>query len=872
MPGSVSPTHRSITGRRRGVVRLVAAALALGSLALGASGAGGAEAWTAWYAATAGDPAEVVEADGHLVVSEVMTGGASASDEFIEIYNPTASMLPLEGLEIIYVTASGATISRKGEWAPGATGVAPGGHVLVANEAGAFAALADLTYANGLAASGGSVALRIRDATTAIDAVGWGTAASAWLEGAPAPAVSAGHSLERLPGGASGSGQDTDQNAADFADRAIPDPQNAAAPPITVSPSPQPSQTATPTQPATPVQSATPTPTPALTPTPAPTASATPMPTPTPIATASPTPVALTIAAARLLPDGSIATIEGVSLTDSTFTDGGGYVSDATAGIAVTVSGGTFARGQLVRVTGEVDDRFHQRTLRADATGVAIVGPTAEREATNTDTGSIDEGLEGQLVAVSATVASAATALSGGVAFDIDDGSGPARLVVLDASGIDHSGWVRGTVVQLRGVVGQRDSSGTGTAGYRLQPRDVEDVISATGPSPTPSPSPSGGTASPSPSAEPGLMSIASARQAAVNSRVRVRGVVTLPSSVLSDGTAAIQDGTGAIILRLGDEAGDVSQGEIVVVDGKRSTKSGMETVLVSVAPERRGNQAQPAASRHATGDLGEEQEALLVTVRGAVVTTPRRTSAQNVYFDLDDGSGPLRVYISPRTGIGVTAIELGATLELTGVLGQETSGSQPERGYRLWPRRSGDVRVLAGADPTAATGSSNAPVPGIAVPGGSGPLGGPAAAAPTRPPDLVVPQLRAPRLPRTDPTHAPEADFGGVQPTSAASPGSIAPWLAVAAAVLAGVGAVAAAQPGMLERLRLALVRPATLVGAEPGSAPEPRAAGAEPTSPLERTVARLMPLAVVEDAAPGEPVPSTTSRSRVRRILPPT
>ena len=30
---------------------------------------------------------------------------------------------------------SGATISRKGEWAPGATGVAPGGHVLVANEA-----------------------------------------------------------------------------------------------------------------------------------------------------------------------------------------------------------------------------------------------------------------------------------------------------------------------------------------------------------------------------------------------------------------------------------------------------------------------------------------------------------------------------------------------------------------------------------------------------------------------------------------------------------------------------------------------------------------------------------------------------------------
>jgi hypothetical protein len=317
-----------------------------------------------------------------------------------------------------------------------------------------------------------------------------------------------------------------------------------------------------------------------------------------------------------------------------------------------------------------------------------------------------------------------------------------------------------------------------------------------------------------------------------------------------------------------------VSQGEILVVDGKRSTKSGMETVLVSAAPERRGNQAQPAASRHATGDLGEEQEALLVTVRGAVVTTPRRTSAQNVYFDLDDGSGPLRVYVSPRTGIGVTAIELGATVELTGVLGQETSGTQPERGYRLWPRAPADVRVVARADPTAATGGSDAPVPGISVPGGSGPLGGPAPAAPTRPPDLVVPQLGAPPLPRTDPTPSLEADIAvGVQPASAASPASIAPWLAVAAAVLAGVGAVAAAQPGMLDRLRMALVRPATEpVDVEPGWTSEPRAAGAEPHSPLERTVARLVPLAVVDDAALGEPVPSTTSRSRGRRILPPT
>ena len=64
-----------------------------------------------------------------------------------------------------------------------------------------------------MAATGGSVALRIQGATTAIDAVGWGTAASTWLEGAPAAAPPAGASLERLPGGSAGSTIDTDNNA-----------------------------------------------------------------------------------------------------------------------------------------------------------------------------------------------------------------------------------------------------------------------------------------------------------------------------------------------------------------------------------------------------------------------------------------------------------------------------------------------------------------------------------------------------------------------------------------------------------------------------------------------------------------------------------
>ena len=53
----------------------------------------------------------------------------------------------------------------------------------------------------------------------------------------------------------------------------------------------------------------------------------------------------------------------------------------------------------------------------------------------------------------------------------------------------------------------------------------------------------------------------------------------------------------------------------------------------------------------------------------------PRRTSAENVYFDVDDGSGPLRIFVSPRAGIATDGILLGSVVEITGVLGQETTG-----------------------------------------------------------------------------------------------------------------------------------------------------------------------------------------------------
>jgi len=646
----------------------------------------------------------IVSTVGHLVISEVMTGGVSASDEFFELYNPSDSALSLDGLELIYVTATGATVTRKVSFGVGIV-VGPGAHVLIANEAGIFAGVADATYAGGLAATGGSLALRAIGGPTAIDAVGWGTAASVWLETAPAPAPAAGSSLERSPGGDLGSGQDTDHNLIDFAVRTAPDPQNSTSPPVpssTPAPSPTESATSGPTETPhptdTPPPTATPEPTPADTPGPTPTATQTPAPTfaTTPAPTAAP----LTVAEARAQPDGSEVVVAGLAITKSDFTEGGGYLADASGGIAVLLDGASFDRGATLIITGVVDDRYAQRTVRADAAGLTVIGSGTPPDPRPVATGDVGEPVEGQLVTLTGVLQGSPVVLASGEAFEIDDGSGPIRILVGPATGIDTASWAVGASVGVTGVVGQRDSSGTGAEGYRVQPRDPADIgFVLPPPTPTPVPSQSVG---PSPSANPGpslppLMTVADARRADVGVRLRIRGVVTLPTNLLDAGTAVVADPSGAILVRTGSEVGRLVRGQLIELTGTRSTKSGMASLRVSEPALKLGTQAEPAAVVRASGAIGEADEATLVVVRGIVGDGPRRTTGGGLSFTLDDGSGSLRVFAPPASGIAAPHLPAGAWVELRGVVGQETTTSEPNAGYRLWPRDRTDVRVIAG-------------------------------------------------------------------------------------------------------------------------------------------------------------------------------
>lgn len=437
-----------------------------------------------------------------------------------------------------------------------------------------------------------------------------------------------------------------------------------------------------------------------------------------------------------------MVTFEALALTDSDFHDGGGFVADATAGIAVLVTDGAFSRGQLLRITGTVDDRYSQRTLRADGSAIEVTGTATELPPAVAATVDVGEALEGSLVQVSGTIAGTPTVLTSGLAFEIDDGSGPTRILVGPSTGIDTATWETNATVTVVGMAGQRDSSGTGTAGYRVMPRDSADILDLV-PPPTPTPSPTpiatatptplatpSPTATPSPSATSApLVSISAARATAVGATVRIRGVVTLPSGYVDDVTGALQDPSGAIVVRLGD-GGTLHLGAYVEVTGVRSTKSGMVTVRVIGVPLVLGSQPDPTPLRRPTGAITESHEALLVVVRGALTAKPSRSSAGSLSLSLDDGSGPARIIVYPEVGLA-TALAKGSWVEVVGVVGQQTTKAEPNEGYRIWPRVVADVRLVTGATASLGSGSTAAShaSPGGGSPGlTAGPMSSPAA------------------------------------------------------------------------------------------------------------------------------------------------
>ncbi|TWE12931.1 lamin tail domain-containing protein [Rudaeicoccus suwonensis] len=172
-------------------------------------------------------PAPAHAASSGLVIAEVFGGGGNSGapykNDYISLYNKSASAVDLTGWSVSYRSSAG---SAGGSTALSGS-IAAGAHYLVQEGAGASTTAADLPtpQATGtLNLSGTSGSVILANGSTTVDTVGYGAVTSTYVEGSPAPALSNTTAASRTSGCV-----DTDDNATDFTAIA-PQPLNSSAP------------------------------------------------------------------------------------------------------------------------------------------------------------------------------------------------------------------------------------------------------------------------------------------------------------------------------------------------------------------------------------------------------------------------------------------------------------------------------------------------------------------------------------------------------------------------------------------------------------------------------------------------------------------
>src|SRR5262245_45980451 len=167
-----------------------------------------------------------------VVISEFRVRGPNGgNDEFVELFNASASPVAIGGWKINGSNNAGSVSTRA--TITGGTTLPAGCYYLLTNTAaGGYsgAVAGNQTYSVGITDDGG-IAL-LDGSNGVIDQVGM-SAGSAYKEGSTLASLGSNNlnrGYERKPGGAAGNGTDTDNNSTDFALVTPSNPQNSSSP------------------------------------------------------------------------------------------------------------------------------------------------------------------------------------------------------------------------------------------------------------------------------------------------------------------------------------------------------------------------------------------------------------------------------------------------------------------------------------------------------------------------------------------------------------------------------------------------------------------------------------------------------------------
>lgn len=191
---------------------------------------------------------------------------------------------------------------------------------------------------------------------------------------------------------------------------------------------------------------------------------------------------------------------------------------------------------------------------------------------------------------------------------------------------------------------------------------------------------------------------LARARELGAGATVLVEGTVSVAPGVF-DGGFAIQDQTAGIWVLPPADPVRLIVGQRVRVQctlDEPNVQLDIQPAAVGPLPDR-----EVVSTRQVrTGALAEQHEGWLVQVRGRVSGAIVDDAPWGHKVMVDDGSGPVLVFIDAESGVDVRVIQTGDTVEVTGFAGQYDDH------YEVVPRTPLDLRIFAPTAPTANSGT----------------------------------------------------------------------------------------------------------------------------------------------------------------------
>ncbi|HSS00600.1 MAG TPA: hypothetical protein VLM79_26255 [Kofleriaceae bacterium] len=158
-----------------------------------------------------------------------------------------------------------------------------------------------------------------------------------------------------------------------------------------------------------------------------------------------------------------------------------------------------------------------------------------------------------------------------------------------------------------------------------------------------------------------------------------------MPSNAFDAGFA-IQDGNAGIYVL--DSAGAVrALGAEVEVSGTLVDSFGLLAIQpTAVASLGNGKRVKPHRQR--TGSVGEATEGRLLELDGTMVGDLVDDSPFGFKLDIDDGSGPIQIFLFPGTGIATAGLVAGASIRVV------CFSNQFDVFFECDPRRPADLQV----------------------------------------------------------------------------------------------------------------------------------------------------------------------------------